>query len=92
MASGNTLTPFGLPVLAETDVTAVTSEGLSDEDMLILRTSNPVLHGIILAGLNIVAPGDPRQKKAYRDLLGNILHAAGAATDREVAEAIATLP
>lgn len=74
---------YGLPRIEEHDRTSVTGDVLTDEEMLRLRTDNPVLHTVITQGLEEIAPHNPKQKEVFRALVGRILSTVASAEDRE---------
>lgn len=74
---------YGLPRIEDHDRASVTGDGLTDEEMLRLRTDNPVLHTIITEGLESIAPHNTTQKEIFRALVGRILSTVAATEYRE---------
>lgn len=74
---------LGLPKVEECDRQSITREGISDREMQQLRTDNPVLHTMIVQGLEELAPQNIRHKQLVRNFLGKILGTIQAADTRE---------
>ena len=78
-----TIATLGLPRVEECDRQSITREGISDREMQQLRTDNPVLHAVIVQGLEELAPQNVHQKRLVRNFLGKILGTIQTAEIRE---------